>query len=553
MKDPRPAWQSWVLRFLGSLGGLLAIHAFLWLVSGQDPLLSAPGRAAAGLFLAAWLFLAGYGMLRLALSLEWAPLGVARTTLEEAVRMKAAAAFIVVLLAALSVLPFSLSTGAPLHYRLQTLLSFGLGLTGVLLSLLTIFMSCATLSGELYDKRIFSTLTKPVGRAAYLLGKWLGIVLLDLLLLAVAGAALVGATLLLARQASQDAEVEKLVWGEVLVARIFIRPQPLEPHAARAGRELEILLREQPGSVQELGEEALRKQYPEKAEALLKAQPERALELGKTVAAEQLLQQAQREWRTIGPHARETYLFRGLQEARTSCEFVQFRYKMMASPLPADGKLPLSIFINDRPAPRALKTGLFEVLRIPVEMISADGELRVTVHNEPPGEARSAFETTLTFPPDDGLEILYRAGGCAGNLVRVLLIQWLKLSFLAILGLAAATFLGFPVAALLGLAVFAVASASGFLLEALTYFGENARFDDWKGSTSIFRAAASAFTHLLSQFSRFSPESQAVDGRLVPWSEVLACAGWIGLVWSGVTGLLGWLIFRMRELGRVQV
>jgi hypothetical protein len=43
------------------------------------------------------------------------------------------------------------------------------------------------------------------------------------------------------------------------------------------------------------------------------------------------------------------------------------------------------------------------------------------------------------------------------------------------------------------------------------------------------------------------------DGRLVPRSDLLACFGWIGIVWCGATGLLGWLIFRIREVGRVQV
>ncbi len=44
-----------------------------------------------------------------------------------------------------------------------------------------------TVSSELDEKQAFLTLTKPVSRAGYLAGKWLGIMGLNVLLLAVSG------------------------------------------------------------------------------------------------------------------------------------------------------------------------------------------------------------------------------------------------------------------------------------------------------------------------------------------------------------------------------
>jgi len=43
------------------------------------------------------------------------------------------------------------------------------------------------------------------------------------------------------------------------------------------------------------------------------------------------------------------------------------------------------------------------------------------------------------------------------------------------------------------------------------------------------------------------------DGRLVPTSMVTRALFWSGFVWTGLTGLIGWLIFRGRELARVTV
>ena len=54
-------------------------------------------------------------------------------------------------------------------------------------------MECCFLV-EIATRQIHMTLTKPLGRVQYLLGKWLGIVLLNAVLLVVAGIATYGFT-----------------------------------------------------------------------------------------------------------------------------------------------------------------------------------------------------------------------------------------------------------------------------------------------------------------------------------------------------------------------
>ena len=68
----------------------------------------------------------------------------------------------------------------------------------------------------------------------------------------------------------------------------------------------------------------------------------------------------------------------------------------------------------------------------------------------------NANNTTLLFPLEDGMEVLYPEGGFALNFARGLGIIFCWMALLAALGLAAASFLSFPVAAFFSLAVLIV-------------------------------------------------------------------------------------------------
>ena len=75
--------------------------------------------------------------------------------------------------------------------------------------------------------------------------------------------------------------------------------------------------------------------------------------------------------------------------------------------------------------------------------------------------------TSLLFPLEDGMEVLYPEGGFALNFARGLGIIFCWMALLAALGLAAASFLSFPVAAFFSLAVLVVGLSGGTLAEAV--------------------------------------------------------------------------------------
>src|SRR5690606_16375864 len=77
---------------------------------------------------------------------------------------------------------------------------------------------------------------------------------------------------------------------------------------------------------------------------------------------------------------------------------------------------------------------------------------------------------SVRFNAADGLQVLYRVGSFEANLARSLVLLWVRLGFLAMLGLTAGTFLGFPVACVLSLMVYTAAALSGYLHESLTQY-----------------------------------------------------------------------------------
>jgi hypothetical protein len=106
----------------------------------------------------------------------------AKLTFAEGVRMRIVLIFLVVLVILVLRMPFALRGDETLAGRLQNFLAYSIGTLGVLLSLATVFFSCATLTSEFKQCSLHLVVTKPVSRFQILLGKWLGVNLLNLLI-----------------------------------------------------------------------------------------------------------------------------------------------------------------------------------------------------------------------------------------------------------------------------------------------------------------------------------------------------------------------------------
>ena len=104
---------------------------------------------------------------------------VAINTIRQALRMKVALVFIVLLIVLIPVLGYTTTGDETLKGRLQTFVSYSLSLTSFSLCLLTIIVSIYSVTSDIDQRQIYTVITKPIYRYQLLLGKLLGVLLLD--------------------------------------------------------------------------------------------------------------------------------------------------------------------------------------------------------------------------------------------------------------------------------------------------------------------------------------------------------------------------------------
>ncbi len=519
--------------------------------------------AVAGIWAMTAMFFGGMLLVRLLLAPGHPVLGVARTLVDEAVRMKTPLVFLVVLVLIVPVLPFVLDEQDQLRYRLQTFLTWSMTATGVLLSLMTIFLAVGSITSEVQHRQIFLTMTKPVSRGGYLFGKWLGIAALNLVLVAVCGVGIYAFTKILASQPAMNAVDAAAVEGQVLVARQTITPMPanVDLPAMYADR-LARLRATDPVNYGSPGDP------PESLPPELRGA---------------IQSQILNELYVVPPRGQRAFRFAGL-DGQAADPTVQLRLKPRpASPSP-DGTVYLFFRLNGylyEGNPVQFVESQYRVLELdPRRYNVTSGELLIEVANpgRPDPREPGAYlpQPSVTFDVSDGVEMLYRVGGFEGNFVRGLIMMWLRLSFLAMLGLAAGAALSFPIACLVALLVYVAAIGSGYIGESLdsyARFPNDGDIGSWDWLTGLFgqvstkigegdfgyvlklviKLLGSGFMALVPSFADYNPTPMVADGRWVSPRMLGEAALWVGVVWSGVIAFIAWIVWRRRELARVTV
>jgi hypothetical protein len=454
---------------------------------------------------------------------------VARHMIAEAIRMKIALVFIAIIALVLPVLPFTVAgDGLTLKSQVQSFLAYSLGITGFLLSVLTVFLACAALSNEIRYRHIFMVASKPLPRWQFFAGKWLGIATLNAALLGMTGVAVWGFTLYLkSRPTTVPGDREALV-AEVLNARHGIRPQ--EPNWEQV---VEDRLRQ-------LREEGQLEQIPLS---------------GRRTMRENILSEAQTNWRTLRGGQVRDYVFPGLLVNREGEGWLHLHFKPISSAGVDDAMLRAVWQAGDRSEINTLMpmqedefiVGRFHSIPIPVQAVNARGELHLRMFNASP-------RVGVTFEGAESFELLFDVGSFGGNLARALIVIWCRLAFLAVVGLLASSFLSFPVACMACMLVLLVASMSGFLTEAIDWAGPRATGDDplWVLGP-LLRPLGQAFLWLVPDFSKFDPVGNVVGGRNVPLMWVLQSLIVLVFIKGLILGLVGSLVLTKRELAQVTV
>lgn len=502
-----PGMRSWVLFAIGA-GALWAI--FLALMAAARVLLSAPHQV----------------------------FSIARNTLDQAVRMKVSAVFVVLLVLLLAALPLLLDPNQALRYRIQSFLQYGTGMSYMIIAVLTVLFSVYTVATEQRDRVIWQTVTKPVAAWQYVLGKWLGVVTLSAVLLSVTGGAVYLFTEYLRSGPAQgekeaflttDGSVmsadRRVLETQVLTARVTVLPEPPV-----------------------LDEKAIN----ESVDARIKAEQHNRPNFGKDPADREgatndLIRAINIESRTIEPGRDRVFAFAGLGAAKESGVPIILRFRPESGSNRPDLQYTLTFLFPANGSSVIEKVALAQshTIALSPSVINDAGILIVSIVN---GDFYNRVPNPgVTYFSVDALEVSYSAGSYRVNFFRVFAVLWLKTAFIAMAGVCAATFLSFSVATLTAFGIFLVAESARFITDAL----ENWNITDNKGNDLPFFWVIDKIAAGVSTPFRFyadlRPAQRLVEGILLPWSSV-ATGGLLLILLIAILFVVGSLIFRSREL-----
>jgi len=535
-----------------SVAGLAGTGFLIWFLARQGLTASAVTIGAIIAITAG--FLTGLAALRALLSGSgWA--AVARTVLDEAIRMRAALVLLIVLVLSLPLLPLLLDADERLEYRVQFLLTWALGATTLLLGLLNVFLGCGSLAGDIDSNRIHMTLTKPLGRPEYLIGKWVGLVAVNALLVIVAGIGIYSLTRLLALSEAKSQGDRYAVDEQVLTARQSVRPT--HPSGDAYGKEVEKVI------------DDFEKEMPD------------AFKKDRQATRQSIREQYVRKWHTVFPDKVSEYVFSGLTHAKQTSPIVHLRIRPYGEGSGLDrADVQFALWVNDRPypyidgehRPYTLAGQTTHTIDIPTKVIDDKGVLKLTIQNRNLVQPGAALPTIIGLVPGKGLEILEPVGSFGQNYLKCLLVVWLKLAMIAAVAVASATFLGFPMAVLLSLMIFLSAFGSGFVGDSLElYTGMDdatatvrdmaelryASFYDfvrkgeyWEAFKVIMAVVGELFVKVIPSFDRYDAVTAVASGMNIGIWTILECILRVGIVAPVVLGLLAWFCFEQRDLVR---
>jgi hypothetical protein len=433
----------------------------------------------------------------------------------------------VLLLASVVGLPLLIRDDGSARGFTQILLTYTLSTVSGLLGLSTLWLACGTLARDIEECQMQVVAVKPVARWQIWLGKWLGIMSLNAVLLSLAGLSIYA--LLEWRAGRLPADEQMVLRNEVLVARGSARPPSMD-------KDINLATEEQL-------QERLKKTRIDSADL--------------TEVRRQIHEQVKAEIQVVPPgYARKWSIDLGRAKNYLRDQPLYLRIKFNSADRSTSGTFRGLWEVGDPPRTMAWRSEImslapdtFHEFAIAPNLFDENGLLTVQFYN--------VNDVSLLFPLDEGFEVLYREGSFEVNYLRGLGILFCWMGLLAALGLAAASFLSFPVAAFCALALLGLVFTSGTMANAVSE-GTIAEYNSEKGTKGsspadvIVIPAFRAILKVIALARDFSPIDSISTGRSVTWEQLgLAFAQIIGLM-SGSLAVFGIFVFTRRELATAQ-
>ncbi|MEM9661750.1 MAG: ABC transporter permease subunit [Planctomycetota bacterium] len=583
-------WLGVGLTYLGLLSAAAVVIVPMAVFASTRPYATFAGGISS-LALAFTVLLQGASLL---LSGKGPVFAIAKNVLAEAVRLKLSLVFIVLLLFGLAALPGLLDGEQPLRYRVQSFMQYGTGGTFWLIAVLVVAFSVSTVASEQRDKVIWQTITKPVAAWQYVLGKWLGVSTLAALLLAVNSAGVFLFVEYLRNQPAQDEREAFVAMGDTGISedRLILESEILTARRT-------VYVTEPP-----ITDEVVRDMIAERVEIVRERDP--AFELTQD-QYDDIDEEIRRQWRllyfAVPPGQQQTFVFEdvGLDpdadvpvtlhwriDAGANRPDQQFRIGIsVANSVPVNRTTALgfgssirltpsiyappqrgsplaTLVTSDEPEYVMLREGVLsgrlsnvDLLRSG-DLLDENGDVRVTFVN---GESRLMIDQErrrfvgmsvapnpdrMQFPAGS-LRLSYAVGSYHTNFVKSVFVLWIKLAFLAMLGITAATFLSFSVASMVSFGVFLIAESAPFIKDALATYATINHDQEIVYFRVLISAIAHGVSWLFLTYGELSPVERLVAGENVSLAGIARGMGVVA-VWIALLYGVAVQVFRKREL-----
>ena len=474
-------------------------------------------------------------------------LAIARLTIKAVVRYRLLPVLAFLLVIVVVGLPLALKHDGSARGLVQIVITYCLSAVTAILGLVTLWLATGTLARDVEDCSMQMVVVKPIARWQIWLGKWLGIMGLNFVLLGLSALAIF--FLVQWRAASLPDKQQAILKNELLIARGSLK-EPLPDLDA----DVEKVLKERIKEIGALANGADLAQVRKDVKEMVKS------------AYQVVPPNAQRRW------VIDAGMLRSQLETRPIYLRVKFRsaqYSLKPETYQTFWEIGPPNATNRVRITRPLTTDTFH--EFGVNMLDARGNLtldpvkdgRVLNLLDPEGKLIITFgngnKANLLIDLEEGLEVLYHEGGFGLNFARGAGIIFIWLGLLAAIGLAGASYLSFPVAAFFSMTVLVVGLSSGTIATVVkdgTFGSTNHDTGVPEGvlgavdfiMVPIFKAA----NDVLTMVNSFSPIDSLSTGRSVSWVMLLQAVLQIWVLIGGFFAVVGILAFTRRELATAQ-
>jgi hypothetical protein len=451
---------------------------------------------------------------------------LAWVTLREAVRSRFMVSMLILLTAVNGLLPLLVQGDGTAAGMVEIMLRYALGTSGVLLGVASLWLACGSISLDVQTRRIHHVLTKCVQPVELWLGKWLGLVLLNAVLIAVSYLTVLG--LLhwrLARMEIADTE------------RAMLHTHILQPHE-RFLPQLESVDQQVDQHFQRLLDGD---QIPE---GVRKAHVRETIEHRIRAARSIVGPGADRAWTLVVPDT-----IRADRPVVLSLRLVP-----PMGPVPkGEGVWTIAEFgaLNDARPLIAMTHTLYRQTRmdLPEGLLKSGQAYTVRFRNamrQPKGQS-------IVFDSEMPLAFLQARGHFVSSYAAAMCMQILQLSALCAFGLLCGACFSFPVASFAAGAILGVAMIGHGVSQSLqSETGIHAHGQERTGITRVINQAGEVMIEISEKlvgpaFDR-NPLPLLSQGVRVRWGDVAGAALVLVLVYGGLAAGFSSLVIRRREL-----